>query len=406
MRHRFRFAAVVTVVAVLLLGLAGAAQAAVKVSRAEVKGTQLRIDGQAAASRPITVDGVGMATSSSSGSFSIDRSGYTSPADCTVDVNDGSATAVNVRLSGCTVKTPGPATLASLTLSNTSLTLVGNLTVGEVLLSSAAVTPVTVALTSSRPGIAPVSSASVQVAAGSNQAVFTVTKIAEVTVQTIVTITASAGGVTKSVPLTINPFVMGITASGELGPGYVGSDFTTSATLGTTIALSTGAVGPASFRIVAGTLPAGLTLKDTNTSTSPLKHTWIAVVGTPTTVGTSTFTVTGTDANGLSATGTYTIVVNPARALTINAQLPWSPVVGSFSNLWLDVSGGVAPYTWVRTVGVYPPGMSLVQSDVPDRHLVRITGTPTTAGTYSFSLKVTDSKGATTTQPLTVVVSP
>src|SRR3954467_10437316 len=61
------------------------AHAAVAVSRAEVGGTRLRIEGQAAASRPITVDGLQMTTSSSTGSFKVDRSGYTAPADCTVD---------------------------------------------------------------------------------------------------------------------------------------------------------------------------------------------------------------------------------------------------------------------------------------------------------------------------------
>src|SRR5215210_1192263 len=82
--------------AVLSIGVAGTAQAAVGVSRAEVSGDRLRIEGTATASRPITVDGVQMATSSSSGTFKIDRSGYTSPADCTVDVNDGSSVATNV----------------------------------------------------------------------------------------------------------------------------------------------------------------------------------------------------------------------------------------------------------------------------------------------------------------------
>src|SRR5829696_5019024 len=66
---------------------AGAAQAAVTVSRAEVSGDRLRIEGQAAASRTITVDGVAMGTSTSSGTFGIERSGYRSPADCTVDVD-------------------------------------------------------------------------------------------------------------------------------------------------------------------------------------------------------------------------------------------------------------------------------------------------------------------------------
>src|SRR4051812_646256 len=84
---------VVVVVAVVVLSLlltAESAAAAVAVSRAEVIGTTLRLEGTAAASRDITVDGVLMGRSDSGGRFRIDRTGYTAPADCTVDVNDGS----------------------------------------------------------------------------------------------------------------------------------------------------------------------------------------------------------------------------------------------------------------------------------------------------------------------------
>ena len=84
------------------------ASAAVSVSRAELSGTSLRLEGTATASRDITVDGVVMGRSDSGGRFRIERSGYTAPADCTVDVNDGSATARAATLSGCTVSTPPP----------------------------------------------------------------------------------------------------------------------------------------------------------------------------------------------------------------------------------------------------------------------------------------------------------
>ena len=54
------------------------------------------------------------------------------------------------------------------------------------------------------------SQASVQVAAGSNQAVYTVTQSAVVTAPTVLTITAAAGGVTKTARLTINPTGAGL----------------------------------------------------------------------------------------------------------------------------------------------------------------------------------------------------
>ena len=82
--HRSRVGlVVVALTAVLSVVWAGTAQAAVTISRAEVSADRLRIEGSATASRPITVDGVQMATSDSSGAFKIDRSGYRPPADCT-----------------------------------------------------------------------------------------------------------------------------------------------------------------------------------------------------------------------------------------------------------------------------------------------------------------------------------
>jgi len=123
------------------LVVASVAQAAVSISRAELNGTQLRIEGQASANRTITVDGVAMGTSDGSGRFRIERSGFAAPADCTVDVNDGSATAASARLSGCTVSSSPPpaasATLSSLAVSPTDV--VGpDAATGTVILSSAA----------------------------------------------------------------------------------------------------------------------------------------------------------------------------------------------------------------------------------------------------------------------------
>src|SRR5918997_1969786 len=68
-----RLAVVGVLVLIATLFAASAAQAAVSISRAELGGTQLRIEGQAAANRTITVDGVAMGTSDGSGRFRIER---------------------------------------------------------------------------------------------------------------------------------------------------------------------------------------------------------------------------------------------------------------------------------------------------------------------------------------------
>ena len=85
-----RLAVVGMLVLIGALVVASVAQAAVSISRAELNGTQLRIEGQASPNHTITVDGVAMGTSDGSGKFRIDRSGFTAPADCTITSGNGS----------------------------------------------------------------------------------------------------------------------------------------------------------------------------------------------------------------------------------------------------------------------------------------------------------------------------
>jgi hypothetical protein len=192
----------------------------------------------------------------------------------------------------------------------------------------------------------------------------------------------------------------------ELGPGFVGSDFTNfNSGSGTTLTLSPNAIGPVSFQVTAGALPAGLRLVNPFAADDdPRDMIAAAVAGTPTTVQTSTFTIKATDTNGLTATRTYTIRIDPAITLAITPE-QWAPLtVGTFMNLWIDGSGGVRPYRWVRASGAFPTGMSLIQ-DNASGPLVRISGTPTAAGTFTFSLRLTDAQGATVVRTFTVTVS-
>ena len=413
-----RWAVTFTTLSILAVVTAAPSSAvtAISVTKASLSAGSLRVEGSGALAnatvRVSSPESTAGSRADGSGRFRVSASGYQS-STCKVTVTDG-ATSVVATLSGCTPTSPPPPpppppagapALSTVALSHTALSAVGTLAVGEVLLTSVTAAPVTVGLTSSQPGIAPVSQASVQVAVGSNQAVFTVNQITAVTAPTVVTIAAVAGGVTKTVLLTINPtpaFAF-VAPTIELGPAFVGTSFVDSATTGTTLSV-TGRVGVVSFDIIAGQLPAGLSLFDPNSGATPGKIPGIAIGGVPTTVQTSVFTLRATDqANGNQATIDVTIRVGPPVGLAIAPQLPWSPVVGSFSNLWVTGSGGVLPYTWVRSAGTFPPGMSLVQ-DNPSGPLVRVTGTPTTAGTFSFTLRLTAATGATTTQALTVTV--
>jgi probable HAF family extracellular repeat protein len=95
----------------LLLVAAPPVFAAVTVTRAELNGGELRVEGQGAqAGATITVDGVAMGAAASDGRFSIRRTGFTSPT-CRITVSDGVSSA-QATLSGCTPAgaTPPPPT--------------------------------------------------------------------------------------------------------------------------------------------------------------------------------------------------------------------------------------------------------------------------------------------------------
>jgi len=189
------------VVAALLLALAvpGVGHAAVSVSRAEVNSGNLRIEGTAAPNRTITVDGVAMSTSAGDGRFRVERSGFTPPADCTVDVNDGSATAATATLSGCTVT--GPPSLSALTLSQSTV-IGGTPVTGTVSLTSAAPTGGFIVSLSSDNTTAATVPPDVTIAAGSTAATFPVTTNPIPNPQSALII-GVAGGVTRFAILTV-----------------------------------------------------------------------------------------------------------------------------------------------------------------------------------------------------------
>jgi hypothetical protein len=64
-------------------------------------------------------------------------------------------------------------------------------------------------------------------------------------------------------------------------------------------------------------------------------------------------------------------------------------------NQTLSVSGGLAPYAW--SISGAPSWLSLSASGV-------LSGKPTASGTYSFTVKVTDSLGNTATQSLSLTI--
>ena len=139
---------------------------------------------------------------------------------------------------------------------------------------------------------------------------------------------------------------------------------------------ASGGTSTYTFAKTAGSLPAGLTLASNGT-----------LSGTPTAGGSFTFTVTATD----SSTGTgpytgslsYTLTVNAATVTVAPASLP-AATVGAVYSQTITASGATSPYTFAKTAGSLPAGLSLATNGA-------LTGTPTAGGTFSFTVTATDS---------------
>lgn len=144
-------------------------------------------------------------------------------------------------------------------------------------------------------------------------------------------------------------------------------------------------------------LPPGLSI-NSNTGT---------IVGTPTTSGTFTFAVKLTDNAFMPLSVTsdqFTVIINPATPLTISSTVLANATVGTSYTTSVQATGGVPPYSWSLPANSLPPGLTFNTSG-------QISGTPTTAGVFSFFPTVTDSSIPPQTftspaaKPVTITVS-
>jgi hypothetical protein len=164
-----------------------------------------------------------------------------------------------------------------------------------------------------------------------------------------------------------------------------------------------GGVPPFAWSLDSGTVPPGMKLSANG-----------QIAGIPTATYSSTFTLTAADL------GNPSISVNVPIGISIGPMLPltMSPPPGALPSgtvgqqydkwrdpvfyewhygAWIKATGGVQPYTfsWAPALSSsLPPGISLTPftgCGGPCTIAV-IGGTPTTAGTFSFSVTVTDSE--------------
>jgi hypothetical protein len=216
-----------------------------------------------------------------------------------------------------------------------------------------------------------------------------VTYNAPATVTSVTTVVVTATSVadhtkTANFTITLQPSPQITTTT--MPSGSVGTAYSSTVTM-------TGGVSPFTWSLMAG--PAGLSLSNSTTST-------VTVQGTPTTAGVNqTLTVKVTDAQGMSATSSgLTITVYPAMHITA-PSLPTGIVGVSYTSPAFTASGGSGSgYTFAVASGSLAPLTIGASTGI-------ISGTPNTAGTLQFTVKVTDSVNNTVTSSgLSITVNP
>jgi hypothetical protein len=151
---------------------------------------------------------------------------------------------------------------------------------------------------------------------------------------------------------------------------------------------ATGGTGTPTFAVTTGTLPAGLALSAAG-----------VLSGTPTTVGSSTFTVTATvgDCTGAKV---YTLVVAICPVIGVSPDVIPSVSANDSYSQTLTATGGTSPYTFAVTGGALPIGLTLNPSSGA------LAGFSSVEGNASFTITVTDINGCKATKEYSLCINP
>ena len=130
------------------------------------------------------------------------------------------------------------------------------------------------------------------------------------------------------------------------------------------------------------------------------------ISGTPTAAGTIAMTCTAKDHLLNSSPPANLSITIVAPTIAVSGSLPNGAVGQPYGPYSLSATGGVGPYTWcVLNVGgscdvtqaKLPPGLTLTPTGF-------VSGTPTTAGHYVFSIRATDAGGFSGAKPFSLTI--
>jgi hypothetical protein len=148
---------------------------------------------------------------------------------------------------------------------------------------------------------------------------------------------------------------------------------------------ATGGTGNFTWTVTSGAVPTGLSLSSGG-----------LLSGTPTVTGSFTFEATATDTASSSAAKSFT--VNVAAPVVVSTSSLPSATTGSAYSQTMTATGGTGSYTWTRTAGTLPTGLTLNSSGV-------LSGTPTASGTFNFTVTATDGASRTGSKAMSVTVA-
>ncbi|MBD1208466.1 MAG: putative Ig domain-containing protein, partial [Ignavibacteria bacterium] len=144
------------------------------------------------------------------------------------------------------------------------------------------------------------------------------------------------------------------------------------------------------YSVASGTLPTGLTLISAG-----------VLSGTPTSAGSYTFTLQASNSEGTVNSSPITITVtNPNIAPSaFTAQTPaTSGAVGTTYTSYSFVANGTPAPMYSLASGTLPTGLTLSSAGV-------LSGTPTAAGSYTFTVQASNSAGNVNSSPITIIVT-